>query len=342
MLETKKVNLLDVVELVEDLPEYGVKRGEQGVVVEVLDEPEEAYILEFVDESGTSPRLAYWVKPNQIKTSEEIAKEMFERGIEYVNSGDHLNAEREFRNAINLKPNYIHVLHNSIVRSFVGSDEWQKAITAMHMVFRLDPEYEFARRNLAIAYQKYGIQKETDGDPEGALELFQIALSVGPPIDIISDIKNSFSAVFTSLGIREYENGRLGNALNLMQKANVVNPNEITRHNLGIAYAYLVQSSLNEGNYHGAILAFDRAEHAGIASAELLNDYGVAHASAGHRDEAIFALQRALRLSPDNEIIQHNLNLVEGGADAGFTIVEIKTEFYPAPLMQQQEYSIAV
>ena len=68
MLETKKVNLLDVVELVEDLPEYAVKRGEQGVVVEVFEEPEEVYILEFVDKSGTSSRLAYGVKPNQIKT----------------------------------------------------------------------------------------------------------------------------------------------------------------------------------------------------------------------------------------------------------------------------------
>jgi hypothetical protein len=28
--------------------------------------PEEAYILEFVDKSGTASRLAYWVKPHQI------------------------------------------------------------------------------------------------------------------------------------------------------------------------------------------------------------------------------------------------------------------------------------
>jgi len=67
MLETRTANLLDIVEVVEDLPEYGVKRGEQGVVVEVFDEPEEGYILEFVDPSGTSSRLAYWVKAGQIK-----------------------------------------------------------------------------------------------------------------------------------------------------------------------------------------------------------------------------------------------------------------------------------
>jgi hypothetical protein len=74
MLETKKVNLLDIVELVEGLPEYGIKRGEQGVVVEVFDEPEEAYILEFVDQSGASSRLAYWVKPEQVKPTADIAK----------------------------------------------------------------------------------------------------------------------------------------------------------------------------------------------------------------------------------------------------------------------------
>lgn len=66
MLETKKAHLLDIVEVTEDLPESGVRRGERGAVVEVLDDPEEAYILEFVDRSGTSSRLAYWVKPHQI------------------------------------------------------------------------------------------------------------------------------------------------------------------------------------------------------------------------------------------------------------------------------------
>jgi hypothetical protein len=66
MLETKKAHLLDIVELTEDLPEFGVRRGERGAVVEVLDDPEEAYILEFVDKSGTSSRLAYWVRPHQI------------------------------------------------------------------------------------------------------------------------------------------------------------------------------------------------------------------------------------------------------------------------------------
>jgi Domain of unknown function (DUF4926) len=66
MLETKKAHLLDIVEVTEDLPEFSVRRGERGVVGEVFDKPEEVYILEFVDKSGISSRLAYWVKPHQI------------------------------------------------------------------------------------------------------------------------------------------------------------------------------------------------------------------------------------------------------------------------------------
>lgn len=67
MLETRKAHELDVVELLEDLPEYGIKRGERGAVVEVFDKPEEGYMVEFVDESGKSSRIADWVRPEQLK-----------------------------------------------------------------------------------------------------------------------------------------------------------------------------------------------------------------------------------------------------------------------------------
>ncbi len=63
MIETKKAHELDIVELTEDLPEFGLSRGEQGTVVEAFEHPEEAYMLEFVDESGASSKLAYGVKP---------------------------------------------------------------------------------------------------------------------------------------------------------------------------------------------------------------------------------------------------------------------------------------
>jgi hypothetical protein len=70
----RKVQELDVVELTEDLPEFGLKKGEIGAVVEAFDNLDEAYDLEFVDESGQS-RFAYSVKPDQIRIADETAIE---------------------------------------------------------------------------------------------------------------------------------------------------------------------------------------------------------------------------------------------------------------------------
>ena len=46
MIEIQKAHELDIVELTEDLPEFDLRRGERGTVVEVFDHPEEAYVLE--------------------------------------------------------------------------------------------------------------------------------------------------------------------------------------------------------------------------------------------------------------------------------------------------------
>lgn len=64
---------------------------------------------------------------------------------------------------------------------------------------------------------------------------------------------------------------------------------------------------------------------------DLLNDYGIALAMAGHQDDAILAFQRAIRIAPDNDIIQSNLRLVEGGANVGFNTIETMDELQSVP-----------
>jgi hypothetical protein len=66
MSEKKKAHELDIVELTEDLPEFGLRRGERGTVVEAFDNPEEAYMIEFIYDLGASSKLADGVKPDQI------------------------------------------------------------------------------------------------------------------------------------------------------------------------------------------------------------------------------------------------------------------------------------
>jgi hypothetical protein len=66
MLQVQKAQELEVVELTEDLPQYGLSKGAQGTVLEVFNQPEEAYMIEFIDETGTNSRIADWVLPYQI------------------------------------------------------------------------------------------------------------------------------------------------------------------------------------------------------------------------------------------------------------------------------------
>src|SRR5215212_7500893 len=116
MIETKKAHELDIVELTEDLPEFGLSKGERGTVVEVFDNPEEAYVLEFVDESGESSKLAYGVKPDQFENIELLAKDFYRRGMEAIEEGDFVEALRNLRTAANLIPSYVRGMHNSLAQ----------------------------------------------------------------------------------------------------------------------------------------------------------------------------------------------------------------------------------
>ncbi|OLE54455.1 MAG: hypothetical protein AUG51_08055 [Acidobacteria bacterium 13_1_20CM_3_53_8] len=78
MIELKKAHELDIVELTEDLPEYGLRQGAQGTVVEVFDKPEEAYMIEFLEDSGATSKIADWVKPDQIINVAPFVKEQKE------------------------------------------------------------------------------------------------------------------------------------------------------------------------------------------------------------------------------------------------------------------------
>lgn len=80
MIETKKAHELDIVELTEDLPEFDLRRGERGTVLEVFDKPEEAYIIEFIYDEGAESKLAYGVRPNQINNVKPCLKHDEHRG----------------------------------------------------------------------------------------------------------------------------------------------------------------------------------------------------------------------------------------------------------------------
>ena len=58
-----------VIRLLEDLPSNGICSGHLGVIVAIFSEPEEAYEVEFCDDSGaTIAQVA--LKPSQFEVTE--------------------------------------------------------------------------------------------------------------------------------------------------------------------------------------------------------------------------------------------------------------------------------
>jgi len=341
MIETRKAHELDIVELTEDLPEYDLKCGERGTVVEVFHDPEEAYMLEFVDDSGTSSKLADWVKSDQIVNIYSLAKGYIEEGIRHFNNGDSLAAEKYFQLAVELTPQSIGALHISVMTRLADSNNYPQLITALRTLLRIAPHYEAARNNLAIAFQRYGIQKEAEGDTDATLELLHLAILVASAPDISASIKRSFSVVFTKLAAQAYQANDISTAYRYMTKACETDPNETTRRNLAMAYVESARLHLAQNNLSKAVDSFERAFDSGLYTPELLNDYGVALARVGRFEDAAWQLEKALKLVPDEEIIRTNLNLVIGTVTKELRLIKVEPAFELLPIIQAQDFRLA-
>jgi tetratricopeptide (TPR) repeat protein len=341
MIETKKAHELDIVELTEDLPEFGLRKGERGTVVEAFDSPEEAYMLEFVDESGASSRLAYGVKPNQVKNISDIAKEYYARGITYLQKGETIEAAREIRRAVKLIPSYIRLLHQTLCIPLAKIEDWTNLRKAILFIRLIDPTYEYARYNLAISYLNDGAQEANKGNYEKALTLFYSALRVESPSNIVSLIKENLASSYTLLGIQAHKRGDFKSTVTHMEGAFTFNPNERTRHDLGVAYFYAAMFYSDKGDLQEAITYYRQAEDTGLISSEVLNNHACILAEQGEIDEAILYLESALALAPEDAVVQSNLSKLVIGKVAVDLSTKTDVEFYPVPSMNVAELSVA-
>src|SRR5882672_12798173 len=122
MIDVQKARELDVVELTEDLPQHGLSKGSRGTVVEVFDQPEQAYMVEFIDDSEAGSKIVDWVLPNQIESLDTLAAPLFEEGFRSLKEGKVVEAAEQFRAAVKLRPSCIRILHNHFAERFAASE----------------------------------------------------------------------------------------------------------------------------------------------------------------------------------------------------------------------------
>jgi tetratricopeptide (TPR) repeat protein len=344
MLVTRKASELDVVELTEDLPEYELKRGDRGTVVVAFETPDEAYDIEFVDETGTS-RFAYAVKPGLIANLDSRAKEAFQHGLELLSLGREAEAERELRQAIEIRPSYLETFHNLIVRTFGHSDQFQILIHAMRLVLKLDNSSEVARSNLAIAYENVGAAQGRAGNLMAAISNFHIALAIGAPEKILLSVRRNLAVAYTLCGSAALDCNDLLAALGYFQMACASDTNDATRHNYAVAWEAMGRFNWIAGRFAEAVYDLQCAIDIGLSSPHVLNNYAVALAGAGDPDRAILLFEQLLMQDPGNSIVQSNLRCLREPTDRTVSGTSLRTEeggpqFIPLPAIRAQEYRL--
>jgi tetratricopeptide (TPR) repeat protein len=301
----------DVVELSADIPTFNVKRGQRGVVITTFDEPSEAYDLELANESGDFMGFAYSIKPDQFTN---LSRNAFVRAMEAVERSDLVTAETELEAATDLRPDYIGGFVMSVLATVPEGleergleDDVSYLIPLLRLATRVDPNYEIARVNLAVAFLNFGVGKARKKKYFEAIELFYSALGIRTDSETESRIRTNIVMAFTTLARESFQNDRVEDGFGYVRTAFLVLQDEITRRNLGLAYGNLGVFHMRSQRFEFALEQFERAEDSGVVLPEYLNDRGVCLVFLGRINEAIQVFERVLGMNPQNEVAQFNL-----------------------------------
>jgi tetratricopeptide (TPR) repeat protein len=301
----------DVVELSIDLPKFNAKRGQRGVVVQAFVDPSEAYDLELANESGDLIGFAYSIKPDEFSN---LSRAAFVRAMKAVERADLITAETELKVATDLRPDYIGGFVMSVLASVPDPVEHKGfeedvsfLIPLLRLATRVDPNYEFARVNLAVAFLNFGVGKARKKDYFAAIELFYSALGIRTDSETEFRIKTNIVMAFTALAREAFKNNSVEEGFGYVRNAFLLLQDEITRRNLGLAYGNLGVFQMKSQRFNFALEQFERAEDSGVILPEYLNDRGVCLVFLGRTDEAIQVFERVLGMDPENENAQFNL-----------------------------------
>ena len=300
----------DVVEFSVDVPAFNVKRGQRGIVITSFNEPE-AYDLELEDESGDFMGLAYSINPDQFTN---LSRNAFVRAMEAVERVDLVEAERELKTATDLRPDYIGGFVMSILATIPKGLEARGfeenvsyLIPLLRLANRVDPTYEFARFNLAVAFLNFGVAKARKKSYHEALELFYSAFGIRTDLETEALIKINIVKAFTALAKDALRNDRVEEGFGYIRTAFFVLQDETTRRNLGLAYGNLGVFYMKSQLFEFALEQFERAEDSGLILPEYLNDHAVCLVFLERISEAVAVFERVLEIEPQNDNAQYNL-----------------------------------
>ncbi len=103
---------------------------------------------------------------------QEIQMAHYNRGAEYGESGMYQESIWAYKNAIQIKPDFVDA-HNNLGTTYLKLGMHKESIEAFNQAIRIKPDYQAAHYNLGNAYVKLGMHKE-------AIEAFKQAIRIKP------------------------------------------------------------------------------------------------------------------------------------------------------------------
>lgn len=333
-ISTKAAHEGDVVELTEDLTEYGFTRGQRGIVISEFEIPEEAYDLEMQGEDGGFLGFAYSVKTTQFSN---VSEGLVQDGLTCLFDNELIEAEKKLRLATQLNPKCKGIILNSILKSFGDPVHRDKVLVSLRVLCRALPDYQLARDNLAVAYVNDANDKANVGDYATAQMRLMYAIGLEVRAEIVLKIQESLAGVLTAMAKKEQERGKFEASVALMQTACATFPNSSTRHNLRIAHAKWARFSLEQNEPLLASSVFEKIEEEGLFSPELLNLHALALVTMGQTEAAKSILERALEMEPDNQVLRGNLRKIDHNQGS---LEELPAHYIPI-ITTRQDYQLA-
>ncbi|MDP6557448.1 MAG: tetratricopeptide repeat protein [Pirellulaceae bacterium] len=210
-------------------------------------------------------------------------QEILATAVKHHQAGQLADAERLYRQILDVNPDHADVLH------FLGVIAAQTGKT--------DASVDLIRRAIRLApgnaayYFNLGKALESQGKLAEAVTSYKRALQIQP----------DFAEAHSNLGNVSRNMGKLDEAVASYQRAVRIKPDYAqAQYNLGIAFQ--AQEKFAE-----AVASYQRAVQIQPAYADALSNQGVALQRLGRLDEAVACLQRAVAIKPDHMESHNNL-----------------------------------
>ena len=204
-------------------------------------------------------------------------------GGEYLKAEDWRGAERMFRKALEINPNYADA-HNSLGLVLAAQGRGGEAISHFQKTLEIRPNDKFAHYNL-------GNMLTSRGQADEAIAHFQKALEINPDN---AQAHYNIASLLTS-------RGQVDEAIAHYRKALEIKPDfEKAHYNLGNVLT-------SRGQVDEAIAHYRKAVEIKPDFVDAHNNLGVALAKRGRVDEAIAHFQKALEINPNAVDVRRNL-----------------------------------